>query len=384
MEKSSFFNSVAGDRKYDADDFASYFNSLVTNGVFPSLLQVISNSNMTITIKSGKAWINGKVYINTEDLILPITVADGLLNRIDRVVIQLNTTNRNIIAAIKQGTSASTPIAPILTRDADIYELGIADILINKGVATITQSNITDLRQNTAYCGWVNSLIQVDGAELFAQYQDSFNTWFADVQNALGADVAGNLLNKININTDDISGLEIIVSEHNADNSKHLTTMTTQGDMVYRGATTPVRLAKGTDGQTLSLVNGLPSWVNKLTMGTIEYSPGTNILYTSVGANGTTSSTYVVGFSITMNISGKVRFSFEHKIANSSDYSYYSLTVAGVEKGTSITSSTTYVLESLDVDVKAGDIVQLLHRSAFGTFSATVQNFKIGVAMGAI
>ncbi|MGH4125286.1 MAG: hypothetical protein ACREV6_20405 [Clostridium sp.] len=36
MEKSSFFNSVEGDRKYKASDFASYFNSLLTNGVFPN------------------------------------------------------------------------------------------------------------------------------------------------------------------------------------------------------------------------------------------------------------------------------------------------------------------------------------------------------------
>ncbi|MBU3153892.1 hypothetical protein [Clostridium estertheticum] len=54
MEKSSFFNSVAGDRKYKASNFADYFNSLLTNGVFPNPstnLQVINNNNMTITVK---------------------------------------------------------------------------------------------------------------------------------------------------------------------------------------------------------------------------------------------------------------------------------------------------------------------------------------------
>ena len=34
MEKSGFFNSSDGDRVYDATDFAAYFGSLVSNGVF--------------------------------------------------------------------------------------------------------------------------------------------------------------------------------------------------------------------------------------------------------------------------------------------------------------------------------------------------------------
>jgi len=34
MEKSGFFNSSDGDRVYGATDFAAYFGSLVSNGVF--------------------------------------------------------------------------------------------------------------------------------------------------------------------------------------------------------------------------------------------------------------------------------------------------------------------------------------------------------------
>lgn len=248
MEKSSFFNSVNGDRKYKASDFAAFFNSLVTNGVFPNPstnLQIISNSNMTVTVKSGKAWINGYCYINDSDLILPITVADGVLNRIDRVVIQYNTVNREINAIVKKGTFASTPIAPVLQRDADAYELGIVDIAINAGATSIAQANITDLRMNTTYCGWVNSLIQADTTAIFNQYldwyntkkatydgdftnwtiakksdydtwttaekatydnwystttgqlQSDFTTWFNTIKNTLGSDVAGNLQNEI-------------------------------------------------------------------------------------------------------------------------------------------------------------------------------------------
>lgn len=232
MEKSSFFNSVNGDRKYQASDFASYFNSLLTNGVFPNPstnLQVIANNNMTVTIKAGKAWINGYCYINDSDLILPVSVADGVLNRIDRIVVQFNTINRNITTKVKKGVFASTPIVTALQRDADIFELGIGDIYVGKGATSISQANITDLRMNTSLCGWVNSLIQADTTAIFNQYLDwfttktgqyqadmvvkqtdftnQFNNWFTTIQGQLSGDIAGNLLNQIDSNSDKITVL---------------------------------------------------------------------------------------------------------------------------------------------------------------------------------
>ena len=215
---------MAGDRLYQAADFAEFFNSLVTNGVFPSPttnLQVLSNSNMTVTLKAGPAWIKGYHYTNDSDLILPITVADGVLNRIDRIVIKLDTVARNITAVVKKGVIASSPVAPVLQRDADAYELGVADVYVGAGVVSVTQANITDQRMNTALCGWVNSLIQADTTAIFNQYQAwftaqsgtyntqmtasettfeaDFNTWFNAMKGQLTTDAAGNLQTQINL-----------------------------------------------------------------------------------------------------------------------------------------------------------------------------------------
>lgn len=221
-EKSSFFNSVGGDRKYQASDFAEYFSSLVTNGVFPNPatnLQVLANANMTVTVKAGPAWIKGYRYLNDSDLILPITVADGVLNRIDRIALRMDTVARNITAVVKKGTFASVPVSPTLQRDADAWELGIADIYVGAGATSITQINITDLRLNTALCGWVNSLIQADTTAIFDQYFDwytvktgqyqtemkdmetqfqaDFSAWFTAIQGQLTTDAAGNLQTQI-------------------------------------------------------------------------------------------------------------------------------------------------------------------------------------------
>ena len=46
--------------------------------------------------------------INDDDYILPIDVADGVLKRIDRVVVRLDTTDREIRVEVKKGTFASS------------------------------------------------------------------------------------------------------------------------------------------------------------------------------------------------------------------------------------------------------------------------------------
>ncbi len=194
MEKSSFFNSVQAsdgsyDREYLAEDFAKYFASFIGNGVFPNPstnLQVLSNNDMTVSIDIGKAYINGYYYENTTKLVKTIDIADGVLNRIDLVVLRLDFTNREIKVYVKEGTFASSPVAPSLQRDSDMYELGIAEISISAGATTITQGDITDLRLNNDYCGVVHGVVdQVDTTTIFNQFQAFFNEYSNKYKNTL-------------------------------------------------------------------------------------------------------------------------------------------------------------------------------------------------------
>ena len=170
MEKSSFFNSISGDRKYYAEDWAEFLTVFFTNGIFNNELQVKANSDMTI--KAGNANINGYRYINTNELIKSIDVADGVLDRIDNVVIRLDLTNRLISAQIIKGTPAETPTAPNLVRDTTTYDLRIATVSIPHGTETITQNLITDTRFITSDCGNVIETVETpDTEELFIQLQ---------------------------------------------------------------------------------------------------------------------------------------------------------------------------------------------------------------------
>lgn len=188
MEKSSFFNSVSHDRTYRAEDWAEYFASFIGNGVFPvpsTGLQVVVDNGMNLLLKAGKAWINGYFYNNTSDLTITIGTADGQLNRIDRIVVRWDLTNRIISAEVKSSAYSASPTAPALQRDADIYELALADVYVGAGVTAITQSNITDRRLNTSLCGIVAAVVdQIDTEEFNAQLQ----AWFAEYQSLSAAE----------------------------------------------------------------------------------------------------------------------------------------------------------------------------------------------------
>lgn len=262
MEKSSFFNSVSGDRVYRAEEWAEYFASFIGNGVFPvpsTSLQVVAGSGMAVAVKTGKAWINGYFYYNTSDLPVTLATADGVLNRIDRIVVRWDLTERKISVAVKSSTPATSPVAPALQRDADAYELCLADVLVGAGVTAISQANITDRRLDGSLCGVVAGVVdQIDtdafNAQLeawFADYKEmsvdefndlvsymeslellgdqqyaalevymndfkadaenDFNAWFATLQNVLDEDIAGHLLNLIQNNTARIEMLEAVL-----------------------------------------------------------------------------------------------------------------------------------------------------------------------------
>lgn len=187
-----FFNSVNGDRLYNADDISNYFLKLISNGVFATpanAMQVQAGSGMTVSVSAGWGFINCKWLNNDSAYNLTLDAADIALNRIDRVVMRLNADSslRNMELAIIKGAPAATPTAPGLTRVAGgIWELSLAQIYIAANATEITQANITDERPNTALCGFVTGLIdQIDTTNLFAQYNAAFNAWFEDLQQTL-------------------------------------------------------------------------------------------------------------------------------------------------------------------------------------------------------
>lgn len=167
------FNSIGHDRAYKAEDWAWYFSTFIGNGVFPKPtngLMVTANGAMNVAVKAGFGFINGYAFRNQDDHVITITIGDGSLGRIDRVVLRWDLTNRQMVLDVLQGTPSADPQPVALTRTADTYELALADISVTKGMTTISQANITDRRTNPELCGIVEGTVsQIDWATLVAQ-----------------------------------------------------------------------------------------------------------------------------------------------------------------------------------------------------------------------
>lgn len=220
--KSGFFNANVTiennvpiyDRSGTAEEFAHYFSRFVSNGVFmdtSSSFQVMADSGMSLIVKQGTAWINGYYAWAEIDESLTLSASSTLNPRIDRVVLRLDLTQsgRAISLEVLEGTPAANPVAPSLTRNANIYEIALADIEIAANASSVSQANITDRRLDTDLCGIVTGIIdQVDTSTLYAQIQAdlgefredeeaAFTAWVATIQDILDGETAGHLLTLI-------------------------------------------------------------------------------------------------------------------------------------------------------------------------------------------
>lgn len=162
MERSYFFDSVAGDQRiYQAADFARFHAQIIGNGVSntPNLpdLSVSAKQNMVTTLGAGYAFANGYMYENSTALDLQHAIADPTNDRIDRVVIRFDSdpANRTVSAVVKQGTPAANPTPPNLQRDNYVYELSVAQVRIIAGKSFIEQSQVTDERADQSVCGYI-------------------------------------------------------------------------------------------------------------------------------------------------------------------------------------------------------------------------------------
>lgn len=162
----------------------------------------LSNDN-----SDGICWFNDTYKSTGNKLELEIGAADGVLSRIDRVVVEWKTTTYADKPEIKilQGTASSNPTPPTLTNDNLKRQISLARVLVPAGSTSVSSANITDERLDPSVCGIVTDRVGVDtsmvNAQLKAFMEQSeieFNTWFATVQDTLDSDTAGHLLNLIN------------------------------------------------------------------------------------------------------------------------------------------------------------------------------------------
>ena len=136
---SGFFNSLNGDRKYNAAQMSAIFDGLIIDGVFASIgtaFAVKAAGGLTVNVGIGKAWFDHTWTVN--DSILPMT-------------------------------------APTLTNEGNVHQYPLCYIYRKYGTAVINQADITPMvgTESTPFVTGILQTISLD--ELLGKWQDELD-----------------------------------------------------------------------------------------------------------------------------------------------------------------------------------------------------------------
>lgn len=222
-----FYNSVGGDRKYDAESFSELFSKFFTTGVFNGDLtvSVSSQGGMNVDVAPGYINIGGKVMNFETTTQLSLDIGGGTYPRIDTIVVERNDIDRDFTLKVVKGGYASnpSPIPPV--RSADVWQMVLAQVYVGIGETSVSNANITDKRGDSSVCGIVTATVeQMDFSAFERQFnewqtqeRDDFEAWVQTLQGILDSQTAGHLQLEIDNANDRIDDLDTTVQGLDSD-----------------------------------------------------------------------------------------------------------------------------------------------------------------------
>lgn len=147
---SGFFNSVDGDRKYDAEDFGRIFSGMIEDGIFKGIgtdFQVTATSGLSLAVGAGRAFFND-VWVNNDDVEGVVgSAAHSGLPRVDAVIIEVDksTAVRRASIKYKAGSAANPAFPPEMVHTEELDQYPLAYVNRAASSTSITNSNIRNL-----------------------------------------------------------------------------------------------------------------------------------------------------------------------------------------------------------------------------------------------
>lgn len=174
MQYSGFFDSINGDRRYNAEDFGRMFDGLITDGIvagYGDAFSVSKGGGLNIVVGTGKAHYRQKWLLLTEPETITLKARDQIYDRWDAVCVEVDTSDqaRRCRLVVVEGTPAASPkypepgngdtqwyaiIAYVRVKKVSIlgpYDINAEDIVDNRGsvgfpyVTGVAQSTPTDM-----------------------------------------------------------------------------------------------------------------------------------------------------------------------------------------------------------------------------------------------
>ena len=181
-----FYNSVDGDRTYDAIQMGQIFDGIITDGVYATFLKAMvvkaSDNPSEVIVQPGRCWFNHTwTYIDAD---YPITAPapEVILDRVDALVIDINTENafrENSLVWVQGTPSSLNPERPTLIKSVTHNQYPLCYVYRKAGTTMIYAADITNA-VGTSETPFVTGVLQgINIDDLLAQWDDEFHTWEA-------------------------------------------------------------------------------------------------------------------------------------------------------------------------------------------------------------
>lgn len=201
-----FYNSLNGDRKYNAEQMAAVFDCLINDGVQMNIGNKMMVSPATVSpglgivVGSGRAWFNSTWSFNDSDYPFILDPVDTTgYSRIDAVCLVVNKaidSRRNYLTIIK-GTAGTSPAKPTITSTTDCFYHVLGYVTVAADVTAIQTKDIEN-RVGTSDCPFITGVLEtVTADELLEQWEGEFYTWWEHLKLTLDENIAARLQNEI-------------------------------------------------------------------------------------------------------------------------------------------------------------------------------------------
>ena len=145
---------------YDADDASGYLATRLS-GVYSAEedFSVTAQGGLSVQVSAGQAWVRparfkGRSIIMEQPTTLPLTAADAVRSRIDRVVLRYDAAAKKTSLQVLDGIpDSAAPAAPDISRTELVYDLCLAEIKRPAGSTAVTAADIYDTRADETVCG---------------------------------------------------------------------------------------------------------------------------------------------------------------------------------------------------------------------------------------
>ena len=160
---SGFFNSVNGDRTYDALQMSQIFDGLIKDGIIKNWLDGLKVSFQipsanSVVIGTGRAWFDHVWVNNDTPLQVDLSPAPKTYPRYDVVALKIDQTGRMAGIEVFEGGSSATPAVPTVTSTATLKYYPLANVR-RRVDAYVLSSDIVD-RRGVEPTNWAAALLE--------------------------------------------------------------------------------------------------------------------------------------------------------------------------------------------------------------------------------